>query len=59
MIHLFLIIVLATSIVFAKTSVDSDIKKTSSKLSTFTKSYSSLNEKMDETAKAILKQKKR
>ncbi len=58
MIHLFLIIVLATSIVFAKTSVDSDIKKTSSKLSTFTKSYSSLNEKMDETAKAILKQKK-
>lgn len=58
MTHLFLVIILASSMVFAKTSVDSDIKKTSSKLSTFSKSYSSLNEKMDETAKAILKQKK-
>jgi len=58
MIHLFLAIILATSIVFAKTSVDADIKKTSTKLSIFSKSYSSLNEKMDQTAKAILKQKK-
>ncbi|MDY0232943.1 MAG: peptidoglycan DD-metalloendopeptidase family protein [Sulfurimonas sp.] len=58
MTHLFLVIILASSMVFAKTSVDSDIKKTSSKLSTFSKSYSNLNEKMDETAKAILKQKK-
>ncbi|MDD2448464.1 MAG: peptidoglycan DD-metalloendopeptidase family protein [Sulfurimonas sp.] len=58
MTHLFLVIILASSMVFAKTSVDSDIKKTSSKLSTFSKSYSNLNEKMDDTAKAILKQKK-
>lgn len=58
MIHLFLAIILATSTIFAKTSVDADIKKTSSKLSSFSKSYSNLNEKMDQTAKAILKQKK-
>ncbi|MCK9490825.1 MAG: peptidoglycan DD-metalloendopeptidase family protein [Sulfurimonas sp.] len=58
MIHLFLVIILATSAVFAKTSVDADIKNTSSKLSSFSKSYSNLNEKMTETAKAILKQKK-
>jgi len=58
MIHLFLVIILATSAVFAKTSVEADIKKTSSKLSTFSKSYSSLHDKMDQTAKAILKRKK-
>ncbi|EQB35535.1 hypothetical protein M947_09645 [Sulfurimonas hongkongensis] len=58
MIHLFLVIILATSVVFAKTSVDADIKKTSSKLSTYTKSSSTLTEKMAQTAKAILKQKK-
>lgn len=58
MIQLFWIIILASNLVFAKTSVDADIKKTSSKLNTFTKSYSSLNEKMTQNADAILKQKK-
>ena len=57
MIHLFLVIILATSAVFAK-SIDTDIKKTNSKINTFAKSSLSLNEKMNQTAKAILKQKK-
>ncbi|WP_415396303.1 murein hydrolase activator EnvC family protein [Sulfurimonas sp. CS5] len=58
MIRLFLILILVSAILFAKTSVDANIKKTSNKLSSFSKNYSNINKKMAKTAKAILKQKK-
>jgi murein DD-endopeptidase MepM/ murein hydrolase activator NlpD len=58
MIRLFLIIAIASAVLFARTSVDANIKKTSTKLSSFSKNYSNVNRKMDKTAKAILKQKK-
>lgn len=58
MIRLFLILILASTILFAKTSVDANIKKASNKLSSFSKSYTNVNKKMAKTAKAILKQKK-
>lgn len=59
MIRLFLIFILVTSGLIAKTSVDANIKKTSTKLSSFSKNYSNINKKMAKTAKAIIKQKKR
>jgi len=43
---------------FGQADIDTKIKKTSSKLQTYSKSYSSLNKKMAKTAKAILKQKR-
>jgi len=58
MIRLFIIFILATSSLVAKTSVDANIKKTSTKLSSFSKNYSNINKKMAKTAKAIIKQKK-
>ena len=58
MIRLFLILTLIASILFSKTSVDANIKKTSNRLSSFSKNYSNINKKMAKTAKAILKQKK-
>lgn len=39
-------------------SVDSKISKTNSKLHTYSKNYSTINKKMSDTAKAILKQKR-
>lgn len=58
MIRLFLILILAFTILFAKTSVDANIKKASNKLSSFSKNYTNVNKKMAKTAKAILKQKR-
>ena len=56
--RLFLILILASAVLFSKTSVDVNIKKTSTKLSSFSKNYTNINKKMSKTAKAILKQKK-
>ncbi len=58
MIRLFFIFALASVFLLAKTSVDANIKKTNTKLSSFSKNYSNINKKMAKTAKAILKQKK-
>lgn len=58
MIRLLIVSFLAFLFLEAKTSVDSKIEKTSSKISTYDKSYQNINKKMDENAKAILKQKK-
>jgi len=55
---LFLILTLASAVLFAKMSVDANIKKTSNRLSSFSKNYTNINKKMAKTAKAILKQKK-
>jgi septal ring factor EnvC (AmiA/AmiB activator) len=46
------------SLLLAQGDIDKKIQKTSSKLQSYSKSYSSLNKKMAQTAKAILKQKK-
>ncbi|MDA3909346.1 MAG: peptidase M23, partial [Sulfurimonas sp.] len=58
MIRLFLILTLASALLFSKTSVEDNIQKTSNKLSSFSKNYTNINEKMAQTAKAILEQKK-
>ncbi len=59
MIRLFFIFFLASILLLeAKTSVDANIKKTTTKLSSFSKNYSNINKKMAKTAKAILKQKR-
>jgi len=58
MIKLFLIIVFLSTILLSKSSIDANIKKTSSKLTYFSKNYSKLNKKMAQTAKAILDRKK-
>ena len=58
MIRLFLVFILVFSFVSAKTSVDKNIKKTSTKLSSFSRNYLNINKKMAKTAKAILKQKR-
>ena len=58
MIRLILIFILASGLLLAKTSVDSNIKKTSTKLNSFSKKYLRVNKKMGKTAIAILKQKK-
>ena len=52
-----LIFVLFSSFVFSA-NIDKKIKQTSSKLHSYSKNYSSLNKKMANTAKAIIKQKK-
>ncbi len=58
MIRLFLIFILASTLLSARTSVDNNIKKTNTKLTSFSRNYLSINKKMARTAKAILKQKK-
>ena len=58
MIHLLLTFMLIFTAVDAKENIDVKIKKTSNKLSTFSKNYSNVNKKMAKTAKAILKQKR-
>jgi len=46
------------TLLFGQADIDTKIKKTSSKLQTYSKNYSNLNRKMAKTAKAILKQKR-
>ncbi|MCW8894892.1 peptidoglycan DD-metalloendopeptidase family protein [Sulfurimonas sp.] len=58
MIRLLIISILSFLLLEANSSVDTKIKKTSSKISTYKKDYNNLNKKMDQNAKAILKQKK-
>ncbi|WP_373004810.1 murein hydrolase activator EnvC [Sulfurimonas sp.] len=58
MIRLLLILNLVSVILLAKTSVDANIEQTSTKLDSFSKNYTNINNKMAQTAKAILKQKK-
>jgi septal ring factor EnvC (AmiA/AmiB activator) len=45
-------------VLFGQSDIDKKIKKTSSELESYSKNYSSLNRKMAQTAKAILRQKK-
>ncbi len=49
---------LFASSLYAQGEIDKKIKKTNSKLSSYSKNYSNLNRKMARTAKAILQQKK-
>ncbi|EDZ61283.1 peptidoglycan hydrolase LytM, peptidase M23/M37 family [Sulfurimonas gotlandica GD1] len=58
MIRLFLIFNLAFGYLLANSSVDANIKQTSTKLNSFSQSYLNINKKMEETANAILKQKR-
>lgn len=52
--RLLIIFILANFILEAKTSVDTKIEKTSSEISSISKSHEDINKKMDETAKAII-----
>jgi len=58
MIRVFLIFIFATVALHAKNDIDSKINQTSSELDSYSKNTSELNKKMDETAQAILIQKK-
>ncbi len=58
MIRLFIILVFSSILLFSKASIDTNIKNTNTKLTTFSKNYSKINKKMSKTAKAILKQKR-
>lgn len=58
MIRIFLIFIFATVALHAKNDIDSKINQTSSELDSYSKNTSELNKKMDETAQAILIQKK-
>ncbi|MBU1657542.1 peptidase M23, partial [bacterium] len=57
MIRIFIVFLFLCAHVYAKSDVDQKITSASGKLSSFSKSYSSISEKMNENAKAILKQK--
>jgi len=57
MIKLIFLFFFVFSIAHAKTSVDTKITKVHYKLSNYSKNYSNLNQKMSETAQAILNQK--
>ena len=54
----FLFVLFLSLVLHAKGDIDKKIKQTSSKLHSYSKNYSSLNKKMSQTAKAILKQKR-
>ncbi|QSZ42224.1 peptidoglycan DD-metalloendopeptidase family protein [Sulfurimonas aquatica] len=58
MMHLVVILFLLFTFSAAKEDTDKKIKKTASKLSSYSKNYSRINKKMSKTAKAILKQKR-
>ncbi|WP_455756380.1 murein hydrolase activator EnvC family protein [Sulfurimonas sp.] len=58
MIRLVIAILIAFNISFAVDNIDKKIKSTSSTINAFSKNKSSINKKMAENAKAILKQKK-
>jgi septal ring factor EnvC (AmiA/AmiB activator) len=58
MIRIILILIFAVLALHGKNDIESKINKTSSELDSYSKNTSELNKKMDETAKAILIQKK-
>ncbi len=57
MIRLFIFILLTCSLLISKENIDKRIKSTNSKITSFSKNYSSINKKMAKNAKAILRQK--
>jgi len=57
-VKLVLLFCFTTALLFGGSDIDQKIKKTSSELETYSKSYSTINKKMAQTAKAILKQKR-
>ncbi len=57
MIRLFLVLILSIVFIDAKEDIDKKIKKTSTTLDSMSKTYSSINKKMSQNAKSILKQK--
>jgi len=56
--RLVFLLLLCVSLLISKTNTDMAIKKTHIKLSSFSKNYVDINEKMAQTAKKILKQKR-
>jgi len=56
--YILLICTLLFTTVYAKSAVESKIKKTSSKLNSYQKNYQNINKKMSQTAKAIIKETK-
>ena len=54
MIRLFVILSLVFSFSFSKTNIDNKIKKTSTKISTYSKNHKNINKKMSRNAKKIL-----
>ncbi len=54
---IFLAFVLLSSVLFARAEIDTKIKKTHTKLSSYSKNYANISKKMSNTARAILKQK--
>jgi len=58
MIRLYLILIFSFFTLFAN-NIDKKIKTTNTKLNTFSKTYSSINKKMADNAKAILRQKQK
>ncbi len=56
--HFFVLLLLSLSLSLSASSTDKKIKNTSTKLHKYSKNYSTLNKKMSDTAKAILKQKR-
>lgn len=58
MIRLITVFILISFALQAATSVDSKIKRTSSKINKYSKSHKNINKKMSQNAKAILKQKR-
>ncbi len=58
MIRLFVILSLVFSVILANTSVDSKIKKTSTKLNKYSKNHKNINKKMAKNAREILRLKK-
>jgi septal ring factor EnvC (AmiA/AmiB activator) len=59
MYKILLSLVLISVVLFARTGIDTKIKKTSSRLHSYSKNYVNINRKMAQTAKAILRQKRR
>jgi len=53
-----LILFFCSTVLFGQVKIDEKIKKTTHKLHSYSKNYSTLNKKMSQTAEAILKQKK-
>jgi len=54
--HLFLVLILLSSLIYAKSSIDSKIQNTSKKLKKFDKTYSNVHKNLASTAKNIIKQ---
>ncbi|MFT7860844.1 MAG: peptidoglycan DD-metalloendopeptidase family protein [Sulfurimonas sp.] len=58
MLKFFVLVTFSVSLLFGASDIDRKIKNTSKKLSSYHKNYSRINQKMAQTAKAIIEQKK-